>query len=376
MAEINILIVEDTRDLGRLLQSALATLGADIKVQVVPSAEEALLESPRKRYSLAVVDVRLPGITGFELVSKLRARQKDLKVIVMTGMLDSEYRQQSENLKVNAFFTKPLEMGDFLNTVQELLDLKVDQPGPENTPEAPQGEDRLPELLAGLRQECAAETVALLDESGHMAACAGSMQTLELEAEGGSWIASSLSAAQKVWRLVGRGPVRGGQIFSGEKKDLLVTPVGEFGLLVIFPAGRSLLRLAAALESAVAVRDRILNVLTQMGAPVQTLPPFVAPETLSALNEETPAEPAAPVETEAPVEESGDAEAMAELLTQSKDILKQDDVDAFWANAGEAAGSAAATPDALSYDQARQLGLAPEEGSERSPARNRHLDDL
>ncbi|GAP12280.1 response regulator containing CheY-like receiver, AAA-type ATPase, and DNA-binding domains [Longilinea arvoryzae] len=377
MAEINILIVEDTRDLGRLLQSALATLGADIKVQVVPSAEEALLESPRKRYSLAVVDVRLPGITGFELVSKLRARQKDLKVIVMTGMLDGEYRKQSEDLQVNAFFTKPLEMDDFLNTVQRLLELKVDRPVQENAPASPQGEDRLPELLAGLRQECAAETVTLLDESGHVAASAGSEQTLELEAEGGSWIVSSLSAAQKVWRLVGRGPVRGGQIFSGEKKDLLVMPVGDFGLLVVFPAGRSLLRLAAALESAMAIRDRILSVLTQMGAPVQTLPPFVAPETLSALNEEEPAEPPEAVETEAPVEESGDVEAMAELLTQSKETLKPDDVDAFWANVSEAPGNAAATPDALSYDQARQLGLAPDEGNERSSAQNRHhLDDL
>ncbi len=374
MAEKNILIVEDTRDLGRLLQSALATLGADINVQVVPSAEEALLESPRRRYALAVVDVRLPGITGFELVAKLRARQKDLKVIVMTGMLDSEYRQQSEDLKVNAFFTKPLEMEVFLTTVQELLDLKGSAPRPAA---AVNHEDsHLPELMSGLRQECAAETVVLLDENGRVAARAGSEQTAELENEGGPLIVSGLSAAQKVWRLVGHGAARSGQIFSGEKKDLLVMPVGDFALLVIFPAGRSLLRLAAALETALGMRDRILDLLTQMGVPVQALPPVLTPETLSALNAEAPAQPETPAEAEEPLEESGDAVAMAELLIQSRESLKKDDVDAFWANASETAANTAVNPDALSYDQARQLGLAPEEGNGRTTAKNGHLDDL
>jgi hypothetical protein len=44
-------------------------------------------------------------------------------------------------------------------------------------------------------------------------------------------------------------------------------------------------------------------------------------------------------------------------------VLKEDDVDAFWSAAGENATGAALHPDALTYDQARQLGLAPDEGS-------------
>ncbi|TLM99660.1 response regulator, partial [bacterium] len=193
MAEQSILIVEDTRDLGRLLQSALATLGTDLKSQVVPSAEEALLESPRRRYALAVVDVRLPGITGFELVSKLRARQKDLKVIVITGMLDAEYRQQADKLKVNAFFTKPLEMGVFLDTVERLLDLKA-EPSTEEAVSARAAENlHLPEMIAGLRQECGADAVILLDENGSVVARAGNGQTGNLETEGGPLVMSCLS---------------------------------------------------------------------------------------------------------------------------------------------------------------------------------------
>lgn len=365
MADKTILIVEDTRDLGRLLQTALATLGADLQVQVVPSAEEALLESPHRRYALAVVDVRLPGITGFELVSKMRARQKDLKVIVITGMLDAEYRQQAEKLQVNAFFTKPLEMSVFLDTVQRLLGLKLSHPALGSVVMANSQEMHLPELIAGLRQECCADAVVLLDENGRVVARAGSEQTGELENEGGPLVMSSLSAAQKVWRMVGRGAARSGQLFVGEKNDLLVMPVGEFALLILFPAGRSLLRLAAGLESGLAIRNHLLELLTQMGVPVQVLPPVLSPEALSTLSAEIPPQPVPAAEPEpapAPVEEtSADAEALGQLLSNPAQTLKHDDVDAFWQNASDGMSGSPLNPDALTYDQARQLGLAPEE---------------
>lgn len=364
LVEKSILIVEDTRDLGRLLQSALATLGADLKVQVVPSAEEALLESPRRKFALAVVDLRLPGITGFELIAKLRARQKDLKVMVITGMLDAEYRQQSEKLSVDAFFTKPLEMGQFLDTVQRLLEMKeTPAPAADAAPVEPVNL-HLPEMIASLRRDCAAESVVLLDENGRVVARAGNGQTEALGVESGPLVMAGLSAAQKVWRLLGQGAARGGQIFTGDKLDLLVMPVGDFALLLVYPAGRSLLRLAAALESALALRGALLEVLTRMGAPVQVLPPVLPAETLAALSEELPPpaaiEPAA--EPEPVVESSADAEALGELLSRPGAALKEDDLDAFWTAAGENAAGAALHPDALTYDQARQLGLAPDEG--------------
>lgn len=365
MADKNILIVEDTRDLGRLLQSALATLGPDLKVHVVPSAEEALLESPRRKFSLTVVDVRLPGITGFELISKLRARQGDLKVIVITGMLDAEYRQQSEQLKVDAFFTKPLEMGVFLSTVERLLDLKpAAAPAAEESAALDVENLRLPELIAGLRQECAADSVVLLDENGRVAARAGNSEMGVLETEGGPLVMASLSAAQKVWRLVGQGAARGGQFFSGEKRSLVLMPVGEFALAVTFPAGCSLLRLSAALEAALAQREGLLAVLTKMGAPVQLTAPVLPPETLTELAQEIEPQAAAPEpEPEPATVIPVDAEELGELLSKSAEALKDDDVDAFWKTASERPGTAPLHPDALTYDQARQLGLAPEEGN-------------
>jgi CheY-like chemotaxis protein len=361
MAGKNILIVEDAHDLGRLLQSALATVSADLKIHVVSSAEEALHAPPRRRYALAVVDVRLPGLNGLDLIARLRARQKDLKTIAITGVLDAGYSQQAEALQVDAFLTKPFEMSIFLDTVKRLLDLKTEPPERYGPPEGNLPELHLPGVIADLRQECAADAVVLLDESGRVAARAGNSQPEALEAEGGPAVLASLSAAKNVWRLVGYGALRGGQIFTGEKMDLVVMPVGEFALVLGFTVGRSLLKLASALESAMAKRDSLVAVLTQMGAPVQVLAPVLPPETLSALNEEIPLAAEAAAESAPSVEPDGTAEHLSDLLNHPTEKLKSQAVDEFWQNASKNTGTGPLNPDALTYDQARQLGLAPEE---------------
>ena len=82
----HILIVDDALEIGRLLQSALATLDMKIKTMVVPSAEEALLEAAHYPIDLLVTDIRLPGLSGTDLVRKMRSLHPALKVIMITGM--------------------------------------------------------------------------------------------------------------------------------------------------------------------------------------------------------------------------------------------------------------------------------------------------
>lgn len=364
MAGKNILIVEDSRDLGWLLQSALATVSADLKIHVATSAEEALVALPRRRYALAVVDVRLPGLTGLELLTNLRARQNDMKTIVITGVLDADYSQQAEALQADVYLTKPFEMDLFLDMVKRLLDLKTESPDRQSPSEGNGQELHLPGVIAGLRQECTAEAVVLLDESGRVAARAGNGQAAVLETEGGPAVVSSLSAAKNVWRLVGSGTMRGAQIFTGEKMDLVVVPVGEFALAILFSAGQSLLKLASAVESAMAKRDSLVAVLIQMGAPVQVLPPVLPPETINALNEEIASTSEAAIENVPAVEPNGAAEHLSDLLNHPAETLQNQAVDDFWQNASKNSGTGPLNPDALTYDQARQLGLAPEESGD------------
>ena len=73
MASPCILLVDDQRDIVRLLHSALQTLGHELDIIDAPSGEEALLEASRRKIDLLVADYRLPGISGVELMRKIAA---------------------------------------------------------------------------------------------------------------------------------------------------------------------------------------------------------------------------------------------------------------------------------------------------------------
>ena len=70
-----ILLVDDQRDILRLLHSTLDTLKVpELEIIEAPSGEEALLEIGRRKIDLLVTDYLLPGITGIELMHKMRVQ--------------------------------------------------------------------------------------------------------------------------------------------------------------------------------------------------------------------------------------------------------------------------------------------------------------
>ncbi len=136
-----ILIVDDAIDLGRLLQDILKTVYPGVPVTVVPSAEEALLESTRYTFDLLVTDVRLPGMSGMELIRKIRVRQPKIKVIMMTGLtMDERLQKQRDEARPDEFLPKPITPTVFLEAVERLIAVEPSQhsqPAEEEKPAAP-----------------------------------------------------------------------------------------------------------------------------------------------------------------------------------------------------------------------------------------------
>ena len=118
-----ILLVDDQRDILRLLHSTLDTLAHELEIIETPSGEEAILEASRNKVDLLVSDYRLPGITGVELMHKIRARYPDVRVILITGMTDRKARDEILNAGAVAVFDKPISLTDFLDAVERSLNL-------------------------------------------------------------------------------------------------------------------------------------------------------------------------------------------------------------------------------------------------------------
>jgi DNA-binding response OmpR family regulator len=345
MPSIRILIVEDQREVSRLLHSALATLEYELDIVEMPSGEEAILDSSRNSIDLLVSDYRLPGITGVELMRKVRKYRPNVKVILITGQTDPRIRKEVSEAGANAFFIKPVPIADFLDSVERHLGLvgTILPPEPILRVEVEQEQQpSLPDLMVNLRLELDAIAVLLLNDNGHILARAGDLPDSYDEVSLLSSLLTIHGAGQKVARLIGQTDGSNWYIFDGARYDLIFAPVGRtYAMLVI---GRGL-----------ADEERVLKTVDIFSAARRKIEPM--------LGEVPPGIPATPEPPSTPLEVVDQSmREMAPLFNESRIKLKPTDVDDFWDKAADQ-HKTPTKPDMLSYDQAKQLGLAPEDES-------------
>ncbi len=366
MPSKRILIADDAMDFSRMLQATLATVDPAMKVALVPSGEEAMLETARLSPELLVTDIRLPGISGIELVKKVHKRYPNLRIIVITGLKDPGLEEKVIQARADRFFTKPLSIGDFIAAVEELLQMPPSTPPvvqPEPSAQVPSPDpNRLTDLITGLRRELGALVVLLVDDRGHAVARAGDFPDASFEAQAvPDWMAV-LSASDKPARRMGP-EAESVLAFRSKELEIVLAPVGEMGLVIGLKPGRSVMRLALAVEEALLVQKELLAVI----APIAVARPrgtgkLVLPTTpaeVPVVIETAAPEPAAAPE---PVEEPADLGDLEAIFAVPVKAPSGQELDDFWEKAAASTGQEVASPDVLTYEQAQRLGLAPENG--------------
>ena len=116
-----ILVVDDHFEMLEFLRSMLELSNQDCEVLAVPSAEEGLLELRRSQFDLLITDVRLPGMSGFDLVRRLKALGRDVPVIMITAYSSSQGKKEAADLGVYRYFQKPLDTDSVLTAVHTAL---------------------------------------------------------------------------------------------------------------------------------------------------------------------------------------------------------------------------------------------------------------
>lgn len=115
----SILVVDDEAAIRELFADELEDAG--YRVVAAASAEEALEKMSFGRPDLVILDIRMPGKTGLELVAELRAMYKDLPIIVCTALrgLHDDYTLWEGH--VAAYLTKPVDMNELRAKVKEAI---------------------------------------------------------------------------------------------------------------------------------------------------------------------------------------------------------------------------------------------------------------
>ena len=149
-----------------MLHSGIETLGPEFSVVNVPSGEEAVLEISMQKFDLLVTDVRLPGISGLEVLRRMRTSHPELKIILITGVLDPVIRRNVADAGADAFFLKPVELADFLDAVERCLGIVEDKMPQSNLLQDNDiPEDGIADCLTKLRHDLDAFSAVLFDRN-------------------------------------------------------------------------------------------------------------------------------------------------------------------------------------------------------------------
>lgn len=106
-----VLIVDDEQQVLKWLQTSLKRESAPYDVLLADSGEKALeILSREQRICVVISDVIMPGMTGLELLTKIRKHYPSIKVVLMTGYTSSGIRREMEKSGCLQFFQKPFDV--------------------------------------------------------------------------------------------------------------------------------------------------------------------------------------------------------------------------------------------------------------------------
>ncbi len=351
MSPIYVLIVEDAADLGKMLKSSIQALSEDLSINVVPSAEEGLIEAGRHEIHLLVTDFRLPGISGLEMVRRVRKRHSNVKVILTSSVVDAQFKQEADDLKVDQYLQKPVDLPLFVSAVKNALNITSTEPlipvesaKPAEKPAKPVKEEPsedIGKVLSSLHDDLHAVSVLLVDERGHITARSGELPSPTFETDMLPQLMGAIASGEKAARLLESPRQESVQAYSGRTFDLLVSPLADNCLLAATRPSKTTGALFEAAEKVMIARNHLFDLL---GTPL-TMPS----ESKSASN---------PANTPGELNgEPGPSDKELESLLKNAGKVKKEEADEFWEKPEVEPEVDLGNPNVITYEQAKKMGL-------------------
>jgi len=110
------LVVEDERDARDVMTRLLTGYGS---VTAVGSAEDAISNMSGASYEVAVIDLSLPNMDGFELLQNIREFDQDVHCVAITAFHTPELQQQALQAGFDDYYAKPLDHRIFMNKMDQ-----------------------------------------------------------------------------------------------------------------------------------------------------------------------------------------------------------------------------------------------------------------
>ena len=117
-----ILVVDDEADLTMLSRLALEYYG--FKVDTFNDPKEALTNFKQNYYDLAILDIKMPTMDGFQLYDEIKKKDQKAKICFLTAseLYYEQFRKREYNaIDKNLFIRKPIENEELINQVSRIM---------------------------------------------------------------------------------------------------------------------------------------------------------------------------------------------------------------------------------------------------------------
>ena len=125
MSSRSILLVEDEQKIADTLKLGLSENGYDVEVAYDGTIGLKLFET--FSFDLAVLDINLPGINGYELCKRIRNKNSQIPIIMLTALSSLNDKIEGYDAGADDYIIKPFEFKELLMKIRVLLKRTVGQ---------------------------------------------------------------------------------------------------------------------------------------------------------------------------------------------------------------------------------------------------------
>jgi len=106
--KITILVAEDDQEVSQTLVGHLKEEGYDVATAF--DGEKALAEISKKNYDVVILDLKMPKVTGFEILRIIKQKCPNTKVIILTAYADFKNTEICKRLGADHVLSKPFDL--------------------------------------------------------------------------------------------------------------------------------------------------------------------------------------------------------------------------------------------------------------------------
>ena len=118
-----VLVIDDDEAIRLAVHDILETIGIPVLAAEGGGTGLKLFGAHRREIGLIILDYSMPGLTGEQTLSRLRAIDSEIPIVISTGYSASELRSWDDAKSIQEFLPKPYRMSDLIDMVTRYLAL-------------------------------------------------------------------------------------------------------------------------------------------------------------------------------------------------------------------------------------------------------------